>query len=98
MAKPRTKTKKEVIVPTDDELILGEKIEEKIITVVDYLSKDAKYNVKIASNGREMKANGREIGTFLGMDKNARKQLQDGAAKVQILQRGRVEYEIEVIN
>lgn len=96
--KKNTKTEIQVTKPTDDELILGVKEEVKKVKVVDYLAKEAKYNVKVFANGRTIQANGIEIGTFLGMDYIARNQLKEGVKKVLIKDdREKNLYEIEVI-
>ena len=88
----------QIIKPTEDELILGAKEEIKKIEVVDYTSKQAKYNVYVYANGRTVKVNGAEIGTFLGMDYVARNLLKTGEKEVLIKDDKKNElYRIEVI-
>ena len=97
--KKNTKTEIQVTKPTIDELILGAKNEEKEVKVIDYCSKEAKYNVKVFANGRTVQVNGAEIGCFLGMDYIARNHLKEGVKKVLIKDdRERELYEIEVID
>ena len=96
--KKNTKTEIQVVKPTVDELILGAKEEVKKVKVVNYLSKETKYNVKVFANGRTIQANGSEIGTFLGMDYISRNLLKEGNKKVLIKDdKDRALYEIEVI-
>lgn len=103
--KTEPKTKIEVITPTEQDLIFGETEKKKVVTVVDYTSIEAKYNVEICANGRTMKANGREIGAFLGLNEKAREELKQGAQKVEISEpkniggiiKNVVKYKIEVI-
>lgn len=91
-------TEIETIVPTDEELFLGAEEGVKEVKVTDYLSINTKYTVTVYTNGRKIKANGKEIGTFLGLDSIARKKLKEGAKEVLILDhKDRELYKIEVL-
>lgn len=83
---------------TDEDLLLGKETESVKVGIINYLAVEKEYLVKIEANQRQIKANGREIGTFLGQDLQARRDLQRGCKKVQIKDyRQRLLYEIEVI-
>lgn len=99
-SKTNKKTKTEVIKPSDEELILGAQEEVKTVQVVDYLSPDVHYTVTVLETGRQVEVNGREIGTFLGQNARARKQLEEGETNIIVLNsKGQKQlYKIEVID
>jgi hypothetical protein len=91
-------TKTEIITPTDDELVLGVEETTQEIKVVDYASISKKYIVTIIGNGRKININGREVGTFLGQNNEARKELKNGAKSVDIEdEKANIIYKIEVL-
>lgn len=99
-AKTNRKTKIEVIKPSEEDLILGAQEEVKTVQVVDYLSPDVHYNVTVVETGRQVEVNGREIGTFLGQNSRARKQLEEGETNIIVLDsKGYKQlYKIEVLH
>lgn len=91
-------TKTKTVKPTTEDKILGAKEEKKEIQVVDYCSINMRYKVTINENKREIEVNGREIGTFLGLNKNAREKLEQGEKEVKVLDsKGNEQYRIEVL-
>lgn len=92
-------TKIEIITPSDEDLILGATEEVKTVHVTDYKNINVHYKVFIHQNGREITVNGREIGTFLGQNIRARKQLEEGQTNISVLDsKGEKElYNIEVL-
>lgn len=105
--KAKTETKKEDFVVkeeiqtkklTADEKILGVEAETKVVTKVDYRNRNRKYSLYIASNKRTIKINGLEVGAFIGLRAEAKKQLEEGAKKVEVKDKdGNLEYKIEVL-
>lgn len=90
--------KKETIKPSTEDLILGVQEEVQEVEIVDYTSIDIRYDVKIRENGRTVNVNGREIGTFLGQNQKARRELEQGKSKVKVLDsKGNELYLIEVV-
>ena len=88
----------EVITPTDDELIMGVVETKKEVKVIDYASINKKYIVTVIGNGRKININGREVGTFLGQNHDARKELKNGAKVVDIKdEKHNIIYKIEVL-
>ena len=88
----------EVITPTDDELIMGVVETKKEVKVIDYASINKKYIVTVIGNGRKININGREVGTFLGQNHDARKELKNGAKVVDIKdEKNNIIYKIEVL-
>ena len=91
-------TEIETIIPTDEELFLGAEEGTKEVKVFDYLSIDTKYLVKVFANGREVRVNGKEIGTFLGQNVEARRKLKEGVKEVLITEgKDKELYKIEVL-
>lgn len=97
-SKAKTQTKTKVVKPTVEEMILGQTEEVKVVQEYDYTSREALYEVKVFANGRKIKVNGKEIGTFLGMDYASREAIKAGAKSVLIKDdNGKELYKIEVI-
>lgn len=91
-------TKTKTVKPSNEDLILGAKEEAKEVQVIDYTSRNIKYKVFIKENQREITVNGREIGTFLGQNLAARRELEEGKKKVRVLSsKGDELYKIEVL-
>ena len=83
---------------TTEERILGVKAPEKIVTKMDYRNPKRFYNVFVYANQRTITVNGVELGAFLGLQYEAKKQLENGANSVELKNRdGKLEYKIEVL-
>jgi hypothetical protein len=97
----KPKTKKEVIKPTEEDMILGKQEKVVEVEVIDYQAVETRYNVKIYANGRTINVNGREVGAFLGQENQARQALKEGAKSVVIKERKGNDlidkYKIEVV-
>lgn len=89
---------KELTPLTDEDRILGVKANEKIVTKTDYRNPQRFYKVFISTNGRTITVNGIELGAFLGLQYEAKKELENGAEYVELKNKeGKLEYKIEVI-
>ena len=83
---------------TTEERLLGVKAPERIITKIDYRNPQRFYNVFVCSNNRTITVNGIELGAFLGLQYEAKKELENGAKFVELKNRdGKLEYKIEVL-
>ena len=79
-----TETVEEVITPTDEELFLGAEEEVKTVKVVDYTSLKRRYKVENLIKKKVYELHGQAIGAILGNNEKAKKQLKEGANKVEL--------------
>lgn len=77
----------EVVKPSDEELFLGAEPEIKKVKIVDYTSLKRRYKVQNLINPKTYELHGRAIGAILGTDEEAKKQLKEGAKRVELFKR-----------